>query len=106
MDRAARLFEGRHDFTAFAASTTTVKDRRRTVFRSRVKRKGTHIRYEVEADGFLHHMVRNMAGTLIEVGTGKRRVEDMPRILQSGDRRLAGITAPAEGLYLARVWYD
>lgn len=105
MDTAAREFEGRHDFTAFAASTTTVKDRHRTVFRSRVTRKGTEIRYEVEADGFLHHMVRNMAGTLIEVGTGKRQPEDISRILHSGDRRQAGMTAPPEGLYLVKVWY-
>jgi len=105
MDAAARLFEGRHDFTAFAASTTTVKDRHRTVFRSQVRKRGTEIRYEVEADGFLHHMVRNMAGTLIEVGTGKRQVADIGRILESGDRRQAGVTAPPEGLYLAKVWY-
>lgn len=105
MDRAARCLIGRHDFSSFAAAATTAKTRTREIFRSEVVRKGAWVVYRVEANGFLHHMVRNIAGTLIEIGLGKRRDEDIPQLLASRDRTLAGPTAPAEGLYLVRVWY-
>lgn len=105
MERAAEYLCGSHDFTGFAASRTTVPNRVRCVYLSRVAKRGHQILYRVEANGFLHHMVRNIVGTLIEIGNGKRPPEDMLRVLESKDRRLAGPTAPAEGLYLMKVWY-
>jgi len=105
MKQAARLLVGRRDFSGFAAASSSVRDHHRTILRSEVIARGALLRYEVEADGFLHHMVRNIAGTLLEVGSGRREPEDMLRILESRDRRRAGRTAPAEGLYLVRIWY-
>ena len=105
MRSAADSLCGAHDFSGFAASTTRVKSKTRTVFLSEVVKRGRTLLYRVEADGFLHHMVRNIVGTLIQIGRGKRPPNDMERILRSRDRRLAGPTAPAEGLFLMRVWY-
>jgi len=61
--------------------------------------------YEITGDGFLRHMVRNIVGTLVEIGAGRRQTESIERILSSGDRRLAGATAPACGLCLVRIDY-
>jgi tRNA pseudouridine38-40 synthase len=112
MQRAARLFEGKHDFASFAATprprataggsgSGTV----RTVFRCRLKCKGRRMILRVEGDGFLHHMVRNMAGTLIEVGGGRMRFKEFRELFHKHDRRLAGFTAPAHGLVLMKVRY-
>ncbi len=106
MAQAAGLILGRHDFTGFAASRSSARDKRRTVLRSQVRRRGRHLSYVIEGDGFLHHMVRNIVGTLLEVGRCRRPAEDMPAILKAGDRRLAGPTAAPWGLYLSRVWYS
>ena len=105
MQRACELLHGRHDFSGFAAASTTVKDRRRKVLLSSLKKRGGLILYRIEADGFLHHMIRNIMGTLLQIGAGKRSPEDVARILLSKDRRKAGPTAPAHGLYLVRIWY-
>ncbi|RPI25485.1 MAG: tRNA pseudouridine(38-40) synthase TruA [Acidobacteria bacterium] len=105
MSAAAQLIIGRHDFRGFAAAASTVRDHHRQVLSSRLVRRGRHIRYVIEADGFLHHMVRNIMGTLLQVGRGKRSPSDMLRILESRDRRNAGPTARPEGLYLVKVWY-
>lgn len=105
MDRAARVLMGRHDFSAFAAASTTAQTRIREVYRSEVRRRGPHVVFRIEANGFLHHMVRNVTGTLIQIGLGQRSEAEMPAILQSRDRTRAGPTAVAEGLYLVRVWY-
>ena len=105
MEHACPLLYGSHDFSAFAAASTTVKDRNRKVFLSRLQKRGHRFIYQVEADGFLHHMVRNIAGTLLQIGAGKRPLEDMTTILDSRDRRQAGPTAAAHGLYLVRIWY-
>jgi tRNA pseudouridine38-40 synthase len=67
--------------------------------------RGRLVVYRVEADGFLHHMVRNIAGTLIEIGLGKRPEDSLVSILEGRDRTRAGPTAEAHGLYLVRVWY-
>lgn len=106
MQEASRLFHGTHDFSGFAAASTRTKSRVRTVYRSVVQQRGHHLAFVVEADGFLHHMVRNMVGTLIEVGRGRREAADIARIIDSRDRRTAGPTAPAQGLFLARIWYS
>jgi len=72
---------------------------------SRIIKKGPFISYQIEAEGFLHHMVRNIVGTLLQVGLGKRDPDEIRTILQEKDRRLAGPTAQAQGLFLVRVWY-
>ncbi len=106
MQEAAESICGSHDFSGFAASTTRVKNRSRNVVLSGWRRKGRSLEYRIEGKGFLHHMVRNIVGTLVQVGLGKRPPESMLEILKAGDRRRAGPTAPAEGLYLAKVWYS
>ncbi|RPJ84898.1 MAG: tRNA pseudouridine(38-40) synthase TruA [Acidobacteria bacterium] len=105
MSDAAEMIVGRHDFKGFAAAASAVRDHHRTVLVSRLVSKGRDLRYVIEADGFLHHMVRNIMGTLLQIGSGKRAASDMMRILESRDRRNAGPTAPPQGLYLVKVWY-
>ncbi|MFQ5929371.1 MAG: tRNA pseudouridine(38-40) synthase TruA [Acidobacteriota bacterium] len=105
MQEAAQQICGCHDFSAFAAAATKVKDRTRSVFLSRIRKRAQQITYLVEANGFLHHMVRNIVGTLVEIGLGKRQPNDIVKILDSKDRRMAGPTAPPHGLYLTKVWY-
>ena len=142
MAEAARLFEGEHDFTSFAAASgdeepseekevrsqesevrRTAKkqgardrlatgegsrEKVRTIFSSRLFRRPrtSMLVYEVTGNGFLHHMVRNMVGTLMEVGRGKLPPQDVARILAARDRTLAGPTAPAQGLCLMKVDYS
>jgi tRNA pseudouridine38-40 synthase len=105
MQSSAELLLGTRDFSGFAASTTTTENRVRHVSYSEIRKHGRKLRYRVEADGFLHHMVRNIAGTLLEIGLHKRSPSDINRIIASGDRTIAGATAPPEGLYLVRIWY-
>lgn len=105
MKRAAPLFVGTHDFSAFMASGSSVKDTVRTVYESEITVEGDIITYRVSADGFLYNMVRIIVGTLLEVGKGKIKAEDIPSIIASRDRARAGQTARAEGLYLNRVFY-
>jgi tRNA pseudouridine38-40 synthase len=105
MAEAARALLGRHDFSAFRAaecqSPTPVRELRELTIRAA----GELIEFWVTADAFLHHMVRNLVGTLLEVGSGARPVGWVAEALASRDRRAAGPTAPAHGLYLARVRY-
>lgn len=114
MARAARLLEGEHDFTSFAGSDPARKEKEqqedsnvRQVFHSRIKvRKELRMMvYEIRGSGFLHHMVRNIVGTLLEVGSGKISTEDFHAILKARDRREAGPTAPASGLWLVKLEY-
>jgi len=115
MDTAARSLEGRHDFAAFAAAGATIRTTERTVMRSRVTRTkltvesalrgGDLIAYEITGEGFLRHMVRAIAGTLVEIGRGRRPGEQMREVLSSRDRGRAGPTAPARGLFLVGVEY-
>lgn len=105
MQRAATCFVGRKDFTSFMAADSTVKDTVREVYSAEVSKEGDVITFRVSADGFLYNMVRIFAGTLVEVAYGKLSPEDIPRIIEARDRRLAGSTAPPEGLYLNRVVY-
>ena len=105
MKKAAELFRGEHDFEAFCAAggsqTTTV----RTIFSVNVFEKDNDIEIEVQGNAFLYNMVRIITGTLVEIGLGKRRPEDMARIIASADRSNAGIIAPAGGLWLDEVFY-
>jgi len=106
MRREAAALSGRHDFSAFCAGSSAVKNKfRRVKAISLKKRKGGVIDLEIEADGFLYNMVRNIAGTLIEAGRGRFKKGDIKRILRSRDRKLAGPCASAGGLYLVKVKY-
>ena len=105
MAEAARVIEGKHDFTGFAASTTTVKNNVRTIYYSRLTQNGNILTYSVEANGFLHHMIRNIVGTLLVIGDGKAEPGFMEKILEAKDRNLAGPTAKPHGLVLKRIWY-
>jgi len=114
MAKAARLLEGEHDFTSFAGSDPARRGRKeksdanvRRIIHSRlaVRKNLRTVVYEVRGSGFLHHMVRNIVGTLLEVGSGKLLPEDILTILNARDRRRAGPTAPACGLCLVRVEY-
>ena len=115
---------GKHDFTSFAASdpersarsaesqqgteeATTLQgiSNVRTIHSSQWVRTDEELTYTVRGDGFLHHMVRNLVGTFLQVGKGALQINDVPRILQARDRRAAGPTAPACGLYLVGVEY-
>ena len=109
MREAAKYYEGEHDFRSFEASggnprETTV----RRMFAADVRETGTElqrIEFTIEGDGFLYNMVRIMTGTLVEVGQGKRRPEEIRAIIEAADRQKAGHTAPPNGLYLAEVFY-
>jgi len=106
MARAAEHFVGRRDFAAFRSSSSTAKTTVREVTLSNLFEQGEEIIYEVSANGFLQYMVRNMVGTLLEVGRGRLAPEDMDALFESRDRRLSGPTVPARGLHLMRVDYS
>ena len=113
---ASRVLVGRYDFSSFMGTGSDVKDFVREIYSLTVERlesidfmtvslKGNFIKISTEADGFLRHMVRNIVGTLVEIGRGRMPANKMKEILASRDRRLAGQTAPASGLFLDRIVY-
>jgi tRNA pseudouridine38-40 synthase len=137
LERAARLFEGEHDFLSFAATDPELSQRGfdpdappdlrpiprdgfqieppmaptvRRIFSSGWEEQrceaGTLLVYRVRGSGFLHHMVRNLVGTMMDVGRGRLRAESIPEILAARSRSAAGPTAPARGLFLHSVEYD
>ena len=106
MQAEAQDLVGTHDFAAFAASGSVVKDTVRTIYRAEVTSSGSEIRLIVEGSGFLYNMVRIIAGTLIGVGSGKLEPGAFRRAITSGNRLDLGITAPAHGLTLMEVFYD
>lgn len=104
MARAAGAFEGRHDFASLRSAGSGVQTTERTLYRCAVEgHAGTEVRLLVEGSGFLRHMVRTLAGTLLEVGLGRRGPDGMAALLAARDRAAAGPTAPACGLTLVRV---
>jgi len=105
MDRAAALLVGDHDFSSFRGADSAEHDPLRTVLRSTVRRADEFLVYEVEARSFLRHMVRNLVGTLVDVGRGALSVADFAGILAARDRTRAGLNAPAQGLFLVAVKY-
>jgi tRNA pseudouridine38-40 synthase len=105
MKQAAAHFVGKHDFAAYMASGSDIKDTVRTVFDAEVTREGDFVIFRVSADGFLYNMVRIFTGTLLAVAEGKISPKDIVDITLSKDRKKAGMTAPARGLYLNRVVY-
>jgi tRNA pseudouridine38-40 synthase len=106
MRRAAQVLVGCHDFSAFRAASCAARSPVRCISRVAVKRRATRIFFVLCADGFLQHMVRNIVGTLVDIGRGKIPAEAMAAILQSRQRQRAGPTAPPQGLFLVRVRYD
>jgi tRNA pseudouridine38-40 synthase len=121
MDAAARMFEGTHDFTAFHSLGSDSSGSTRTIHASGVRQAAQAdalwlplaeeagsalLAYEVRGDGFLRHMVRTIAGTLVEVGRGWREPASIAELLQSRRREQAGATAPPQGLFLVGVDYD
>ena len=105
MEAAARLLEGTHDFRACSAVKTN-KSTVRTVSRIAISRDGDELRFDFSADGFLHHMVRILTGTLLEVGRGDRTPGSVTELLAGGPRSAAGFTVPAKGLCLMSVQYS
>jgi tRNA pseudouridine38-40 synthase len=106
MRRSAEPLKGRHDFHSFESDWPNRMSSVRTITHLAVNRFGDWIWIDVEADGFLYNMVRAIAGTLINVGRGYWTESQVGEILNAEDRRLAGPTAPAQGLFLMRVTYD
>lgn len=105
MRKAASAFVGTYDFSSYMSADTKVRDTVRTVYKADVTKNGNIIEFRVSANGFLYNMVRIFTGTLIAVAEGKISPDDIEAITLSRDRRRAGITAPAEGLYLNKVIY-
>ncbi|MEI6101280.1 MAG: tRNA pseudouridine(38-40) synthase TruA [Eubacteriales bacterium] len=106
MRQGAAFLVGEHDFAAFTTGKVTVKSTVRRVFGVEINRQGSQVCIDVYGSGFLYNMVRIIAGTLIYVGIGKLQANDVKTILESRDRRRAGITARPQGLYLVEVRYD
>lgn len=116
MSEASQVLVGRHDFSSFKGTGSDVRDSVREIYSLSIERinnidfmtatvAGNFIKITVEANGFLRHMVRNIAGTLVKTGRERTPAKRMKEILVSRDRNLAGQTAPAKGLFLERVEY-
>lgn len=106
MTEAAKILVGRHAFGAFCSSGSSVTDTVRQIKYLTVSSRARCVQIKVAADGFLYNMVRIIAGTLCEVGLNKRSLEEVRQALITGERKFAGRTAPACGLYLTDVFYD
>lgn len=105
MARAAACLLGEHDFSSFRAYACQAKSPVRTIHELTVTRRGRRIIIEIEANGFLHHMVRNIAGVLMAIGAGERDEDWVREVLAARDRQLGGVTAPPQGLTLMAVRY-
>jgi tRNA pseudouridine38-40 synthase len=109
LHQAATYFVGKHDFTSFsneAHKGSASKNAIRTLHRVDCFEEGEELILELEGEGFLYKMVRNIVGTLIDVARGKLPIEEIPKIFAAKDRRLASAAAPAHGLFLVKVLYD
>ena len=105
MKDAAKYFLGKHDFKAFKTNGSSVKTSVRTISGLELELKGDVLKIFISADGFLYNMVRIIVGTLIEVGKGKIKPEDIESIIRNGDRSKAGPCVPPNGLVLEKVFY-
>jgi len=105
MEKSARLFVGTKDFKSFASAADRRQSSVRTITNCQVKADGEWIYIDVEADGFLYNMVRNIVGTLVEIGRGRWKPEKITEILEARDRTAAGPIAPGAGLCLMRIQY-
>ena len=105
LNREAQAFVGTYDYSAFCSAHSGVEDTVRTVNAFSVERDGDFVYFKVEADGFLYNMVRIMVGTLLFVSEGKIKSGELSEIIESKNRKRAGKTAPAQGLYLNEIYY-
>ena len=105
MQEAVRCLEGEHDFSSFQASGCDAAHPVRKIYQNSLAHQGEFLVYTIEATAYLRHMVRNIMGTLVEVGHGERTPESVAELLEARDRTLAGPTAPAHGLCLMEVKY-
>lgn len=105
MHEALAALEGEHDFSCFRAAGCGAATAVRRIYRNDLCPWEDHWVYRIEATGYLRHMVRNIVGTLVEIGLGERSPADLPTLIDSRDRTLAGPTAPARGLFLVEVRY-
>ena len=103
LDKEAKDFMGKHDFTSFMAVGSDVSTTVRTVYDASVKRDGDDVIFSVSADGFLYNMVRIMTGTLLYISEGKIEKGGIPGIIEAKNRSAAGFTVPPDGLYLSKV---
>lgn len=103
--KASKYFLGTYDFSSFAGSGSQRENNICTIFQLDIHRQGNYYYFLIEGDRFLYHMVRNIVGTLVEVGRGKIKSEEMSKIIDKKDRKFAGPTAPAKGLTLLKVKY-
>ena len=106
MQQAAKAIIGTHDFSCFCAANTSVKDKVRTVTALQFEWHGEELHMVIEGNGFLYNMVRIIAGTLWEVGIGRRTINNVALVIASKDRNQAGKTVPPHGLYLEKVFYS
>jgi len=106
MRAAAAALRGEHDFSSFRALACQAKSPIRTIYELSVTREQDLVYIDVHANAFLHHMVRNIAGVLLAIGTGERAVSWVEELLALRDRARGGVTAPAHGLYLVGVRYE
>ena len=105
MQQATRYLVGEHDFSSYRALGCQAKSPVRTLYQLEVSRRGEFVFLDLEANGFLHHMVRNIAGVLMSIGAGEHEPEWAKQILDHQDRTLGGVTAAPDGLYLTAVSY-
>ena len=106
MEKAAKYFEGEHDFKAFKASGTSSKSSVRTIYKAEIiEMPNDRIYIELTGNGFLYNMVRIIAGTLVDVGLEKIKPKEISNIIEKGKRDLAGKTLPPNGLFLLNVEY-
>ncbi len=106
MCKAAEIIQGKHDFAPFCAAGSSAKTTVRNLMHLSVKKDGDVLTVRAEADGFLYNMVRIIVGTLVYVGNGKLKSEEVAELMKKNDRRLMGITAPPQGLALVEVMYE
>lgn len=105
MKTAAAYFIGKHDFCAFCSNKHMKKSTVRTIYDINIEKDGDLVEFTYRGNGFLYNMVRIITGTMLEVGLGERNAEEIPQILLSGNREVAGKTAPAQGLFLKEIIY-
>ncbi len=105
MQKATQYFIGEHDFTSFRAQYCQAKSPTRTIESMNIEQHDDLIILTIKANAFLHHMVRNIVGVLLPIGRGEKNPEWVEDVINAHDRKAAGVTAPADGLYLKRVFY-
>ena len=105
MKEGIKYFEGEHDFKGFRASGTSSKNTVRNIYKAEIKQEGERVIIELTGNGFMYNMVRIIAGTIVDVGMGKIKPEEISQIIEAKDRSKAGKTLPPHGLYLVEVYY-